>query len=360
MSLTKPYPPLPIDYTQWNIAVDMMAGGIGRLNWPSFTINKNDAGKYECISGKTGKIYAGPLSSLKDLTNAFVAPGQIIIFKGGESGMVDFLVEDTLKFPKGVFLKSAPGVARLKAADNLNKDILVIEDTTGDQYDYVWVDGLHVEGNRANQTTGKGLVLKNITHSWFTNSWFRDCKDGLLHAENTSGGNLFFNNWLLGTNGTCALLEGHDDAFSFNWLAYADDYGLRLNGNRAKVFGNHLWETVIAAIYLPSNLHILCFNTIEKIPGYGIEIGGHTNIVGHNPICVEGGKAPTIGIKLDPTWAKWNSISINTIVGATEHAIWIGEGADDNEILGNIMRACAAYITDLGLNNEKAHNKEIP
>jgi len=357
-SLTKPYPPTPIDYTQWNLLVDMMAGGQGRVQRQSYIIQKVGS-QYQAIHGKRGTIAAGPNSSLKAVIEAFAASGQIIEFRGGESGIEDYVVDDTITVPKGVNLRASPGTARLKLADSVNKDMLVISDATGDQYDYVWLDGLHIDGNRLNQTAGKGIVLKNITHSFFTNCWIRDTREHNIHAENTSGGNVFLNNWLLGTNGSNMLLEGTDDLLISNWIAYSQAYGLRINNNRAKVFGNHFWSHPTAAIYLPSNLHVLGHNVIEGVTGIGIEVNGNTNIVGPNQICVEGGSAPMIGIKLDETWAKWNIISLNNIVGCTQYGILIQVGADDNIVVGNITRACAVGINDLGAGNELAHNKNI-
>jgi hypothetical protein len=357
-SLTKPYPPTPINYSHWNLLVDMMAGGQGRVQRQSYIIQKIGA-QYQAIHGKLGTIAAGPSSSLKGIFESFAAPGQIIEFRGGDSGMETYTVEDTITIPKGVNLRASPGTARLKLADGVNKDMLVVNDLSGDQYDYIWLDGLHLDGNRANQTAGKGIVLKNITHSFIINCWVRDCRDYNIHAESTAGGNVFLNNWLLGSNGSNMLLEGNDDTLIGNWIAYSEAYGLRINKNRAKVFGNHLWEHPTAAIYLPSNLHTVGHNVIEKITGVGIEVNGHTNILSLNQICIEGGAAPTIGIKLNETWSKWNIVSLNNIVGCTQHGIWIGEGANDNIIAENITRACAAGITDLGTGNEVAHNKNI-
>jgi hypothetical protein len=285
--------------------------------------------------------------------------GRIIEFRGGDSAMETYTVEDNITVPKGVTLRGAPGAARLLLADSVNKDILVVNDTTGDQYDYFWLDGLHLDGNRLNQTSGKGIVLRNITHSWITNCWVRDCRDYNIHAENTSGGNIFLNNWILGSNGSNMLLEGTDDTLLCNWIAYSQAYGLRINNNRAKVFGNHFWSHPTAAIYLPSNLHMVGHNVIEDITGIGIEVNGHTNIIGPNQICVEGGSAPTMGIKLDATWAKWNTVNGNNIVGCTQYGIRAESGANDNIITSNITRSCATGISDLGTGNEVAHNKNI-
>ena len=357
-SLTKPYPPTLINYTHWNILVDMMAGGIGRVQAPSYIIQKVGS-QYQAIHGKLGTVAAGPNSSLKALFEAFAASGQVIEFRGGDSGMEDYVLEDTVTLPKGVTLRASPGSARLRLADGVNKDMLVVNDATGDQYDYVWLDGLHLVGNRANQTAGKGIVLRNIAHSFITNCWVRDCRDYNIHAESTSGGNIFLNNWLLGSNGPNMLLEGTDDTLLCNWIAYSQAYGLRINNNRAKVFGNHLWSHPTAAIYLPSNLHTLGYNVIEGITGIGIEVNGHTNIIALNQICVEGGSAPTMGVKLDATWAKWNTVNGNNIVGCTQYGIRAESGANDNIITSNITRSCATGISDLGTGNEVAHNKNI-
>ncbi|RLI31520.1 hypothetical protein DRO56_05085 [Candidatus Bathyarchaeota archaeon] len=53
--LTKPYPPTPIDYTLWNILVDMMAEGVGRVQGPSQIVYKAGL-TYKRINGITGKV----------------------------------------------------------------------------------------------------------------------------------------------------------------------------------------------------------------------------------------------------------------------------------------------------------------
>jgi len=330
--------------------------GLYPISRPDYSIFKEDSIYYRRKS-KTGLVDLFSESFATVLINT-LSYGRCIELCGLSSGLVDFTLNDTVTIPKGVTIKSNPGSVRIKLANGVNKDMFVVSDTTGDQYDYVWLDGLHLDGNRTNQTSGKGIVLKNITHSWITNCWIRDCRDYNIHAESTSGGNVYLNNWLLGTNGTNIYLEGTDDNVLNNWVGYGVNYGIFSDGNRHKILGNHIWEQSGPAIFLSSNLHTVSYNVIEKITGIGIEVNGHTNIVGPNQIVVEGGKAPTIGIKLDNTYSDYNQLIGNNIVGCTQQGILIGTGDQYNVVLGNILRSCPTgqELVDNGSNNEKAHN----
>jgi len=131
--------------------------GLRPVQRPDFSIFKEGSNYYR-RDGKDGIVDASGSDFAAILTQS-LSEGRCVELLGLSSSLVDFTLNSTVTIPKGVTIKSNPGSVRIKLANSVNKDMLVISDTTGDQYDYVWLDGLHLDGNRTNQTSGKGIVL---------------------------------------------------------------------------------------------------------------------------------------------------------------------------------------------------------
>ena len=177
----------------------MSQGAAGQLWKPSpgmdYLVNKIGS-RYEALGGRKHHDIYYP--DLDDVWNDIVASG----YAKTEWGAGEFTVPATLGIHMNdtVIKGQGEGATYLKqAGGNTNVDMIEMSDVLDDHYNNLLIRDLTIDGNRDNNTAGRGIKMDCATTTastvpyayWFhlENVAIRECDEEAIYANNPSPGN---------------------------------------------------------------------------------------------------------------------------------------------------------------------------
>lgn len=305
-------------------------------NWESF---ENVSTVLVAVDG------SGDYDNIQDGIDALPASGGIVYIKEGTytiSASITIAIDN-------VALKGAGYATIIKIRDNHNLDINAIE---AFNQSYIYIEGLSIDGNKANQAAGEmhGVFFDTVAYSKIINCWFENLQEGEGVYLTASTFNVISNNSSINNDERgIFLFDGSDNNIVIGNICRDNVFsGISLDiASNNSITGNNCYSNTEEGILVhdASNNNTVTGNNCQDNTQNGIFVGitvEQNTVTGNN--CKDNGEN---GILV--AWGIDDVINGNNCCSNTLNGILIDSTSDDNTITGNRCK-------DNGVNGIKIGN----